>query len=379
MLLHVLGREVARPVPFGRQADDGDRPARSQDAAKGRDVVGHAAQRRRARVAGRADLTRNARAGSKRLGRVLSVGGRSRHRSNACGRASARSARRRRRRLVVRPVASRDGRDRRRLRDASRRAPSGSRGGAGRVGAERFGPSRSARSMRAASASALAAARRRARRQRRDDALLDPAIGDRRAQVRQTLRHRRSRAARLAQDARLAAFFRASASGRGCAGRGRSGPGWCRPRAGSPAAGPARIGDSHHGKAALVARMAAIQAIARRVWTPWRAAASRQRRRRVVARRRFPVEAPAGQGGEDELGVEEHPHRREQKRMDELDQGAREQACARRRSGAPRRARRARPARAPWARAAARRSGRTASASRRRWRSARSGTAGTAR
>jgi hypothetical protein len=41
VLLQVLGGEVARPVPFGREADDGDRPARSQDAAKGRDVVGH--------------------------------------------------------------------------------------------------------------------------------------------------------------------------------------------------------------------------------------------------------------------------------------------------------------------------------------------------
>ena len=74
VLLHVLGGEEARPVPFGRQADDGDRPARSQNAAKGRDVVGHAARGRRTRIAGRVDLTRNARAGSKRLGCVLAVG-----------------------------------------------------------------------------------------------------------------------------------------------------------------------------------------------------------------------------------------------------------------------------------------------------------------
>jgi hypothetical protein len=45
-------------------------------------------------------------------------------------------------------------------------------------------------------------------------------------------------------------------------------------------------------------------------------------RRRVVARRRFPVEAPAGQGGENELRVKEHPHRCEQQRMGEFDDGA---------------------------------------------------------
>ena len=39
VLLQVLGREVARPVPVGRQADHGDRPRLREDAAQARDVV----------------------------------------------------------------------------------------------------------------------------------------------------------------------------------------------------------------------------------------------------------------------------------------------------------------------------------------------------
>ena len=41
VLLHVLGREVARPVPLGRQADHRDRARAAQDAAEGGGVVGH--------------------------------------------------------------------------------------------------------------------------------------------------------------------------------------------------------------------------------------------------------------------------------------------------------------------------------------------------
>ena len=39
VLLHVLRGEVARPVPVGRQADDGEHAALAQDAAQRIDVV----------------------------------------------------------------------------------------------------------------------------------------------------------------------------------------------------------------------------------------------------------------------------------------------------------------------------------------------------
>jgi hypothetical protein len=45
VLLHVLGGEVAGPVPFGRQADHGDGAAGLQDAAQFGDGVGHGARR----------------------------------------------------------------------------------------------------------------------------------------------------------------------------------------------------------------------------------------------------------------------------------------------------------------------------------------------
>src|SRR5689334_6683648 len=64
VLLHVLGGEVARPEPVGRQADDGDRPARAQDAAKGRDVVGHGREARAVAASPR-HLNRNGARGSR--------------------------------------------------------------------------------------------------------------------------------------------------------------------------------------------------------------------------------------------------------------------------------------------------------------------------
>ncbi len=51
VLLHVLGREEARPVPLRRQADHGDGVAGAQDAAQGGDVAHGGSVRKRAVIA----------------------------------------------------------------------------------------------------------------------------------------------------------------------------------------------------------------------------------------------------------------------------------------------------------------------------------------
>ena len=281
VLLHVLGGEVARPVPLGRQADDGDRAARCAGCGEGSRCRRPWIAARRAREPWpAADLSRNdpapVKAAVRQDRRRPPV-----HAPRASGAWARRRARRpRRRRVGLRrhqPGCARRGDD---VAMQARERRADSRAGAGASSpASASGPSRSARSTRAGCAAGLG--RPPAPRRRR-------AATTRPCDARDRRRRRRSRQARgdraaawrsaSAQHQRLAAFPPASAAGRG-ARSARPTPTRLRPdrqrdrrAAGRRGSATATTGTPRW--SATIARDPGQRE--QRCATPWRAAASRQ-------------------------------------------------------------------------------------------------------
>jgi hypothetical protein len=87
------------------------------------------------------------------------------------------------------------------------------------------------------------------------------------------------------------------------------------------------IGDSQIGNGAPVAWIAPIQTSAN-TCADHGAGSPRPSSSRRRPRRRLPLELPSGQRGDEELGVEQHPDRRQQQRVEELDERAADQAAA---------------------------------------------------